>query len=213
MEHPGNFDFFQDYKNAAVIVAHPDDETIWCGGTILLHPEINWTILSLTRKYDPDRAPKFFKALKIFNAKGFIADIDDSPDQKFLQIDEIQSTILANLNSKNFDAVITHNPKGEYQKHLRHQQTAHAVANLVKAKTINCRTLLNFAYKDCVPVKDADLIINLPKNIWKRKKEIITKNYGFSQTSFEYRAASKTETFIICQSNENTNNLRCCFDF
>jgi len=25
-------------KSAAVIVAHPDDETLWAGGTILSHP-------------------------------------------------------------------------------------------------------------------------------------------------------------------------------
>jgi LmbE family N-acetylglucosaminyl deacetylase len=30
-------------KNVAIIVAHPDDETLWAGGTILNHPY--WRIL------------------------------------------------------------------------------------------------------------------------------------------------------------------------
>jgi len=27
------------FENASVIVAHPDDETLWAGGTIMMHPE------------------------------------------------------------------------------------------------------------------------------------------------------------------------------
>ena len=57
-------------SRAAVIVAHPDDETLWCGGTILLHPDWAWEVVSLCRASDPDRAPKFGRALDALGACG-----------------------------------------------------------------------------------------------------------------------------------------------
>lgn len=56
------------FENATVIVAHPDDETLWAGGTILMHPETQWTILTLCRRSDPDRSPKFDKAMNTIEA-------------------------------------------------------------------------------------------------------------------------------------------------
>ncbi|KPK81130.1 MAG: hypothetical protein AMS27_15700 [Bacteroides sp. SM23_62_1] len=55
---------------AAVIVAHPDDETLWAGGTVLAHPLWDWYIITLCRKSDPDRAPKFYRVLEILGAEG-----------------------------------------------------------------------------------------------------------------------------------------------
>ena len=54
----------------AVIVAHPDDETLWAGGTILMYPEWDWFVVTLCRANDPDRAPKFHRVLEILHAKG-----------------------------------------------------------------------------------------------------------------------------------------------
>jgi LmbE family N-acetylglucosaminyl deacetylase len=51
-------------KAVAVIVAHPDDETLWAGGTILSHPSWQWFIVCLCRGSDKDRAPKFLKHYK-----------------------------------------------------------------------------------------------------------------------------------------------------
>jgi hypothetical protein len=38
-------------------------------------------------------------------------------------------------------------------------------------------------------------VTELPKRIWTRKHEIITKTYGFAPDSFEARTAPKKEAF------------------
>ncbi len=65
---------------AVIIVAHPDDETIWSGGFVLQHPDWDWTVFTLCRANDPDRVPKFKKVCAHLNATGLMSDLDDSPD-------------------------------------------------------------------------------------------------------------------------------------
>ena len=86
-------------KNIVVIVAHPDDETLWCGGTILLHPDCNWFVTCLCRKNDPDRALKFKKALIALNAKGIMGNLDDGAEQKPLDKKTFKTKICERNNS------------------------------------------------------------------------------------------------------------------
>jgi LmbE family N-acetylglucosaminyl deacetylase len=202
-----------DIKTAAVIVAHPDDETLWAGGTILLNPQIGWTILSLCRKSDPDRAPKFFKVIGQFGAKGLMTDLDDGPDQKPLKQTDIQKTILSALPEKSFDIILTHNPKGEYTRHLRHEETSQAVFALWNDGKLKARQFLFFAYEDGGkkypprPQKNADIVVDLPKSIWQKKKDIIINSYGFSPDSFEAKAVSDTEAFWLIEKHQDIKKI------
>ena len=77
-------------KTAALIVAHPDDETLWAGGTVLQNPLCSWFIVSLCRGSDPDRSPKFYKVLKALKAEGVMGDLDDGPEQRPLDENDVK---------------------------------------------------------------------------------------------------------------------------
>ena len=189
-----------DFLNCAVIVAHPDDETLWAGGTILTHTQSRWTILSLSRKSDADRSEKFNKVMKKYRAKGFMADLDDEPEQQSVDPKLIKDTILELLPPIQYDLVMTHSIWGEYNRHKRHEEIAKAVRELWEAKDINARNLWMFAYEqkeNQLPkaIYNADQIINLPSYIWDQKYEIITRDYGFKEDSFEAKTTPKREAF------------------
>lgn len=188
-------------KTVVVIVAHPDDETLWAGGTILNHPTWNWFIVCLCRKSDLERATKFHKALQIFNAEGIMGDLDDGPDQKGLDEKELENTILDLLPQKHFDLIITHNPSGEYTRHLRHEEVSNAVTKLWQTGKISADTLWTFAYEDdnkkYFPraMEHATSCQLLTTPIWLRKYRIITETYGFETESWEAQTTPRSEAF------------------
>ena len=188
-------------KSAAVIVAHPDDETLWAGGTILKNPLWKWFIITLCRASDTDRAPKFFKVLKFLGAKGDMGDLDDGPDQNPLSDKEVQKGILQLLPTTHFDLIITHDPAGEYTRHLRHEETSKAVIKLWCENKISADEIWTFAYEDGEkkylpkPIKNAYFYYKLPSEIWRKKYQIITEIYGFNKNSFEAQTTPHAEAF------------------
>lgn len=197
------------YKNIAVIVAHPDDETLWCGGTILLHPESNWFVACLCRKNDSDRAPKFNTVLKNLDAKGIMGDLDDGAQQRRLDQKAVKRAIANLLPQESFDLIITHSPFGEYTRHLRHEEIGKAVISLWKDKIINTNELWAFAYEDGnkqyypQPIDAANIHQTLPKNIWEEKYRIITEIYGFDKAGFEAKTTPKNEAFWQFETPNN----------
>lgn len=188
-------------KDIVVIVAHPDDETLWCGGTILLNPNYNWFVACLCRKNDTERALKFKKALIALNAKGIMGNLDDGAEQRPLAKKTVKDVILKLLPNQNFDLILTHSPFGEYTRHLRHEEIGKAVIDLWAKKEIVTRQLWTFAFEDgnkeYYPqvIKGASIHQTLSQNIWKEKYRIITEVYGFEKTGFEAKTTPKTEAF------------------
>lgn len=201
MADSGGLISIKDGSKCAVIVAHPDDETLWAGGLMLMHPEAQWTVVTLCRKSDEDRAPKFFKALERLGADGFMGDLNDGPDQKPLNDSEVQDTIVKLLPSKKFDLIVTHSTSGEYTRHLRHEETAKAVLALWNNKRLFAEQLWAFAYEDgsreYLPraIEQADISVNLPDDIWRQKYDIVTNIYGFDEDSFEAKTTPRKESF------------------
>jgi LmbE family N-acetylglucosaminyl deacetylase len=188
-------------KTVAVIVAHPDDETLWAGGTILSHPMWNCFIVSLSRENDPDRAPRFYEALKILKSEGNMGNLNDGPDQVPLKIEEVEQAILSLLPPKHFDLIITHNPSGEYTRHTRHEEVGEAVINLWNSDKITASEIRFFAYEDGhkeyypKAVEKAAIYRPLTKRIWHRKYSIITEIYGFEKESWEAQTTPVAEAF------------------
>jgi LmbE family N-acetylglucosaminyl deacetylase len=89
-------------KSVAIIVAHPDDETLWAGGTILSHPSWKWFIVCLCRGSDLERASMFYKALKVLKSEGNMGDLDDGPGQKPLEEKEVGLIIFEAFRPDNF---------------------------------------------------------------------------------------------------------------
>lgn len=191
----------ENTKSVVVIVAHPDDETLWSGGTILSFPHWHWFIVCLCRRNDADRSHKFHEVLKTFNAEGIMGDLDDGPDQKPLAENELESAILDLLPVTHFDLVITHNPNGEYTRHLRHEETSKAVITLWKDGKISTEELWTFAYEDGnreyfpKPIKTASMYHILSEEIWLKKYDVITKKFGFGKNSWEAKTTPKGEAF------------------
>ena len=199
----------REYVKAAIIVAHPDDETIWAGGTVLSHSDWHWTIVSLCRGSDTDRAPKFFRAVQQLGGVSEIGDLDDGPQQLPISEVDMQHAVLSLLPETHFDLILTHSPHGEYTRHRRHEETGTAVASLWEKGLIKAKEIWMFAYgdggkggKDDLPkaIKTAHLISCLPEDIWRRKYLIVTDTYGFSPESYEANIVAKEEAFWCFKS-------------
>lgn len=188
-------------KNVIIIVAHPDDETLWAGGTILSHPHWNCFIVSVCRGNDTERASKFYNALKVLKSEGNMGDLDDGTEQNPLDEEELEQAILNLLPQKHYHLIITHNPTGEYTRHLRHEEVSKAVINLWNTSKIAADELRTFAYEDGQkkyfprPVLNAAIYRKLTKRIWLRKYSILRETYGFEKESWEVQTTPREEAF------------------
>ena len=180
-----------------VVVAHPDDETIWMGGTLLRNKD-KWdtTIISLCRRDDKGRAPKFRKVCKIFRTKCFISNLEDEKLYD-IPLDEVVKRIKK-YSKKNYNYLFTHGKNGEYG-HKRHIDVHNAITNMLDKKLLSAKKIFLFSYikkgKLCYSNKNAKRFIKLDKTHFKNKRDIIKNVYGFDENSFEYLSSGKHEAF------------------
>jgi hypothetical protein len=102
-----------------MIVAHPDDETLWGGGYILRHPG-DWLVQCCSVPVaDPVRAERFHTACARLGARGRVL---QNRDQYEVQLADLTALDL------DFDLIVTHGPAGEYGHPHHVQVSAHVRA-------------------------------------------------------------------------------------
>lgn len=116
--------------NNLMIVAHPDDETIW-GGYHLLKD--NYLVVCITCGNNKIRANEIKEALTYSNDKLIMLNFPDKvlgkrSDWKE-EKEDIRKDIKKIIEYKNWDLIATHNPEGEYG-HEHHKMTSKIVSKL-----------------------------------------------------------------------------------
>ena len=113
------------------------------------------------------------------------------------------------LPKKPFDLIITHNPNGEYTRHLRHEEVSKAVIDLWHKGKITATELWTFAYEDGnktyfpKPIENAPIHTILTEQVWLWKYQLMTETYGFKRDSWEAQTTPKQEAFWQFQNWDN----------
>lgn len=115
-----------------MIVAHPDDETIFGGNELSKHP---YFVICITNGDNKKRREEFEEVLKKTNNDGVILSFPDKVDGKrsnwSQNYDEICDIVTSYINEKDWDRIITHNPDGEYG-HIQHILTSRIVTKVIE---------------------------------------------------------------------------------
>ena len=108
---------------ALLLVAHPDDETIFCGGTMLTYPEWEWIVVCVTEGGGNAPREEFENAIKYFkNEKVNVASYCWLGQRKLRKGMTDKEKLALKLEWKNLiqkqsfspNIVFSHNEQGEY---------------------------------------------------------------------------------------------------
>ncbi len=137
-----NYNYW-DTSNNLMIVAHPDDESVFGGGVLIKNPHTgfgskerdkeHWKIICLTNKNNKIRSLEFKRAMEFLNIEDYeLWDFIDSETIEWTEkeVSEISNRLENIIQEKEYDAIFTHSLEGEYG-HQQHKHIHKIVKNLV----------------------------------------------------------------------------------
>lgn len=179
-----------------IVVAHPDDETLFFAGLVLQKRERAWDIVCVTDANGDGRGEERFKEFKAAcqelgaGCLGFLGypDIFD----KRLDVLAIKQDLFDKLGD--YDCIYTHGPTGEYG-HPHHQDTSIAVHEAGLEAGI---PVWSVAYNS-----KPDEIITLGKQSYGIKLKLLVQNYELETSRFlNFLNCSYAEAFSQVEIEE-----------
>ncbi len=168
-----------------MIVAHPDDEILWGGASLI---EDNYLVVCITCGVVKSRVYEFVNVMHETNDKylmlGYPDKTNGERDNWDTVYDDIEKDLYKIVRLKEWEQIITHNPEGEYG-HQHHKMTSKIVTDVVSNKDI----LYYFGkYYSKKTISDHyDELVSMNKETLDKKKKIIGmyRTQSFIQTSFD----------------------------
>lgn len=118
--------FSKQLCNKLMIVAHPDDESIFGGGALI--SESGWKVICLTNRSNEIRSKEFQQAMKFVGASYEIWDYPDEYDGTFEE-EVVKKDIERVFESGSFQRIVTHSLHGEYG-HKQHKVLSRILHNM-----------------------------------------------------------------------------------
>lgn len=111
-----------------MIVAHPDDESIFGGCSLLC--DQGWKVICVTNRSHPIRSLEFIRAMNFVGAAYEIWDYPDQYNGSFNN-SALKKDILTVLSEREYLKLVTHNLNGEYghTQHIALSELIHELVN------------------------------------------------------------------------------------
>ena len=123
------------YQNL-MIVAHPDDETLWGGANLY---KDKYFVVCLTNGHNLYRVKDFRKILTFTKNKGIILDYPDIQGHIIDKWKEFKEGIIKDLKTiisyNNWNKIVTHGPEGT-TGHIHHKKISSYITMIAKKKNL-----------------------------------------------------------------------------